>query len=118
MELSLSLVIIIVVIINDPLFPPSQNGAATALAGDFVAFPQSLTVGFGQVLSWDEVHDAGLSRRQLERPQRHVAVEKTSLVDEAEDLGSADDDAFLGPIRRPVVEHELSDITGRILRVE
>lgn len=43
----------------------------------------TLGVGFWEVLTRDEMHDAGLASREAQRSQRDVPVQEPTLVDQS-----------------------------------
>jgi len=62
------------------------------------------------------MHDRGLGGGQPEGGQGHVPVQEPALVDQAEDLGLGH--RLLLPFRGPVVEDELGDVPGALVRRE
>lgn len=72
--------------ITSPVLQDAARSRTAATSPSFALLSLVLRVGLGQVFARHQVHDGGAAELQPERAQRHVAVQKAALVDQAQNL--------------------------------
>ena len=113
----------------------ASHRSTTSRSASLLPVEIVLTGGLWQTLSGHKVHHRRLARGQAQCWQRHVPMKKSTLVYQPEDLGFRDlewetrlevggrrvtawSHRLLLPLWRPVVKHELSDITSALTRTK